>query len=229
MPSDYAKRYYPVFLDLNGRRCVVVGAGGVGERKIETLLDYGAAVDVISPETSDTVAKWADEGRLTWQRRGYVDGDLEGAFLAICATDDPETNKAVFAEGERRGIMVNIVDVPELCNFIVPSIVRRGPLQIAISTAGSAPVVAKRLRRRFEDEYGEEWGEYVALLGEIRALVMERIPGGEPVRKPIFTSLVDSDLFERIVAGEELDAEDVYREIVEPLLFDHPEGGSPGA
>ena len=218
MAADYTRTYYPVFLDLSGRRCVVVGAGDVGERKIETLLEYGGAVDVISPDATDAVASWADEGRLTWQKRGYAEGDLEGAFLAICATDDSDINRAVFAEGERRSIMTNIVDVPDLCNFIVPSIVKRGPLQIAISTAGAAPVVAKQLRRELEATYGDEWGDYVALLGRVRTLVMDRVPGGEPVRKPIFTAIANAGLFERIGAGEALEAEGIYTEIVVPLL-----------
>ena len=215
----------PLQLRVAGRRCVVVGAGGVGERKIETLLEYGGAVDVISPEATEAVRAWADEGRLTWQKRGYEDGDLEGAFLVICATDDAELNRAVFDEGERRSIMANIVDVPERCNFIVPAIVKRGPLQIAISTAGAAPVVAKTLRRKLEAEYGDEWGEYVALLGRVRSLVMDRVPGGEPVRKPIFTALAHSDLFERVSAGERPEAEDIYTEIVVPLL--DSDGGEP--
>lgn len=218
MAADYTRTYYPVFLDLSGRRCVVVGAGDVGERKIETLLEYGGAVDVISPAATDAVAAWAEEGRLTWQKRGYEEGDLEGAFLAICATDDPDLNRAVFAEGERRSIITNIVDVPDLCNFIVPSIVRRGPLQIAISTAGAAPVVAKQLRRELEATYGDEWGDYVALLGRVRTLVMDRVPGGEPVRKPIFTAIASAGLFDRISAGERLEAEDIYTEIVAPML-----------
>lgn len=222
MANDYSRCYYPVYLDLHGRRSVVVGGGGVGERKIKTLLEYGASVEVISPHVSDDVRALAQEGAVMWHQRPYREGDLEGAFLVICATDDNEVNRAVFAEGESRGIMVNIVDVPPLCNFIVPSIVRRGPLQIAISTGGAAPIVAKGIRKELQQQFGDEWAAYVALLGEVRGLVMERVPGGEVVRKPIFAAIAGSDLFERLGRGEYPTAEELFEEFVPAELVDDP-------
>lgn len=222
MATDYTRTYYPVYLDLHGRRSVVVGGGNVGERKVQTLLEYGASVDVISPEVTELLAGFADEGLISWHRRGYEHGDLEGAFLVICATDDTEVNRAVFAEGESRGIMVNIVDVPDLCNFIVPSIVRRGPLQIAISTGGAAPMVAKGIRKELQGRYGDEWARYLTLMGEVRCLVMDRVPGGEPVRKPIFAAIAGSDLFERVCEGCMPSAQDVFDEFVPAHLVDDP-------
>ena len=223
MAQDYTRSYYPVYLDLHGRRSVVVGGGGVGERKVQTLLEYGATVEVISPEVTDLLAQFAEEGVIVWHRRPYVPGDLEGAFLVICATDSNEVNRAVFAEGESRGIMVNIVDVPELCNFIVPSIVRRGPLQIAISTGGAAPLVAKGIRKELQGRYGDEWGAYLKLMAEVRCLVIDRVPGGEPVRKPIFSAIAGSDLFERVASGDVPTAEEVFKRFVPAELVDDPD------
>ena len=214
MSRDYTTRYYPVYLDLGDRLAVVVGGGAVAARKVRTLVDYGARVLVIAPDVAEDLEPLIADGSVTLERRGYVRGDLEGAFLVVCATDSEEVNRAVYAEAEQRGCLVNVVDVPELCNFIVPSIVRRGQLQLAISTGGAAPTVAKRLRRHVEEHVGEEWGPYIELLGEVRTLVMERIPGGESVRKPIFEAVGASDLLDRIRAGRTPSAEDVYAEFV---------------
>ena len=211
---DYSKPYYPVFLDLSGRLAVIVGGGGVAERKIVTLLEYGPRVRVISPEVTPAVEALAASGAIDLERRGYVRGDLEGAFIVVCATSSEEVNRAVHAEAEERGCIVNVVDVPDLCSFIVPSIVRRGTLSVAISTGGAAPTVAKRLRRHVQEHLGPEWETYLTLLGEVRVLVMERVPGGEVVRKPIFEAIADSDLLERIRAGATPSAEDVYAEFV---------------
>ncbi|MDO9556392.1 MAG: bifunctional precorrin-2 dehydrogenase/sirohydrochlorin ferrochelatase [Coriobacteriia bacterium] len=214
MSRDYTTRYYPVYLDLGDRLAVVVGGGSVAARKIRTLVDYGARVLVVAPDPTAELERLATDGAIALERRGYVRGDLDGAFLVVCATDSEEVNRAVYEEADQRGCLVNVVDVPELCNFIVPSIVRRGQLQLAISTGGAAPVVAKRLRRHIEEYVGEEWGPYIELLGEVRMLVMERVPGGEAERKPIFETIGASDLLDRIGSGERPSAEDVYAEFV---------------
>lgn len=212
MAEDYSKAYYPVYLDLNGRLAVIVGGGKVAQRKAKTLAEYGADVVIVEPDVTEDLLQLEADGLATVEQRGYVRGDLEGAFLAVCATDSEEVNRAVQAEAEERGCLVNVVDVPDLCNFIVPSIVRRGPLQIAISTGGAAPTVAKRLRKRFQSEFGEEWAGYVELMGAVRLLVMERVPGGEAERKPIFEAIADSDLLERLRTGDKPSAEDVFAE-----------------
>jgi precorrin-2 dehydrogenase/sirohydrochlorin ferrochelatase len=214
MSEPYSDPYYPVFLDLRGRLAVVVGGGSVAERKIATLLEYGADVVCVAPLVTPGVDALVAQGLIEHEERGYVRGDLAGAFIVVCATDSTEVNRAVYQEAEGLGCLVNVVDVPELCNFIVPSIVKRGPLQIAISTGGAAPVVAKQMRRELETHYGEEWECYVRLLGQVRCLVMERVPGGEPVRKPIFEAIAASDLFDRVMSGACPDAEDVFGEFV---------------
>ncbi len=208
------KSYYPVFLDLTGRLAVVVGGGEVAERKARTLADYGADVVVIAPEATQTIRSMQIEGLVTIESREYVRGDLSGAAICVCATDSEEVNRAVWEEARGSGCLVNVVDVPELCDFIVPSIVRRGPLQIAISTGGAAPAVSKRLRRRLREDYGAEWGEYVSLLGEVRGLAFERI-ADEAERKSLFERIADSDVLDRLRAGEVLSAESVYQEFAD--------------
>jgi precorrin-2 dehydrogenase/sirohydrochlorin ferrochelatase len=220
MTADYAKPYYPVFLDLAGRLCVIVGGGTVALRKARTLADYGADVVVIAPDVSEELIGMQADGLVTVEQRGYVRGDLAEAFLAVCATDSEEVNRAVYAEAQERHCLVNVVDVPELCSFIVPSVVKRGGLQVAISTGGAAPAVAKRLRKRLSSELGEEWGDYVKLLGEVRVLVLERVPGGEAARKVIFERIADSDLLERMGKGERPSAKKVFKEFVSDVASD---------
>lgn len=212
--ADYSKPYYPVFLDLTDRLAIIVGGGCVAERKVLTLTEYGSRVRVVAPDVTPKLAELAASGVIEIEHRGYVRGDLAGAFLVVSATSSEEVNRAVHAEAEERGVIVNVVDVPELCSFIVPSIVRRGTLSVAISTGGAAPTVAKRLRRHVQEHLGPEWETYVTLLGEVRSLVMARVPGGEPERRPLFEAIADSDLLNRIADGARPTAEEVYSEFV---------------
>ena len=205
-------RFYPVYLDLEGKPAVVVGGGKVAERKCKTLIAHGAQVMVIAPQVTEKIQEWTADEQVDYLARGYVRGDLEGAFVVICATDSEETNRAVYEEAASRGQLVNVVDVPDLCNFIVPSIVRRGDLQIAISTAGAAPAVAKRIRKRLEGEFGDEWADYVGLLGDLRAVAMRQLPE-EADRKRLFEAAADSDLFERVRDGNAPTPEELYIEI----------------
>jgi precorrin-2 dehydrogenase/sirohydrochlorin ferrochelatase len=212
--ADYSKPYYPVFLALDGRLAVIVGGGAVAERKVVTLAEYGPRIRVIAPEFTPALGELAASGAIELEHRGYVRGDLAGAFIVVCATDSEEVNRAVHAEAEERGCLVNVADVPELCSFIVPSIVRRGTLSVAISTGGAAPTVAKRLRKHVQEHLGPEWETYMTLLGEVRTLVMKRVPGGEAQRKPIFEAIADSDLLTRIADGARPTAEELYAEFV---------------
>ncbi|MBE0477028.1 MAG: bifunctional precorrin-2 dehydrogenase/sirohydrochlorin ferrochelatase [Coriobacteriia bacterium] len=209
-------RYYPLFVNLEGRHVVVVGGGRVAQRKARALIAHGAEVTLIAPSITEEIERFVADELINFVGRDYVGGDLEGAFLVVCATDSEETNRAVHAEAESRNQLVNVVDVPELCNFIVPSVMRRGDLQIAISTAGAAPAVAKRLRKRLQEEFGEEWAEYVALLGDLRGVAMRRLPE-EAQRKRLFEAAADSDLLERVREGEAPDAEELFDEVSRTL------------
>lgn len=199
--ADDPKRYYPVFLDLENRLAVVVGGGPVAERKARQLARHGADVTVIAIDPTEALL-WAEaSGELTLERRGYVRGDLAGAFLAICVATDPEVRRAVFSEAESVGCLVNTVDAAELCNFIVPSVVNREPLQIAVSTGGLAPGLTKQIRRFLSAEFGPEWGEYARLLGEVRALACEASESNED-RAAVLEAVAKSNLLDRLRAGE---------------------------
>jgi siroheme synthase-like protein len=161
--------YYPVFLDVAGRRCVVVGGGEVAVRKVGALLDHGARVAVISPELCEGLRLLADEGRVEAVRRSFKRGDLNDAFLAVAATSDEGTNEEVADEARSLGLLVNVADVPGLSTFIVPSCLRRGNVIIAVSTGGKSPALAKRIRRELESVVGEEYGDLCALVETVRS------------------------------------------------------------
>jgi len=157
-----------MFVKLEGRQCLVVGAGSVGEAKIESLLATGATVRVIAPKATPRVRDWARERRIEWLRREYAPGDLAGMFLVIAAAGSPKLHEEIFAEARSRGVLCNAVDEPDHCDFYFPAVVRRGELQIAISTGGLSPALAQRLRKELEQQFGPEWEEWVAQLGRAR-------------------------------------------------------------
>lgn len=182
--------YYPVFLDLSGRLCVVIGGGAVARRKVEGLLACGAAVRVIAPEADPALEELAARGALERVRRAYEPGDLAGAFLAVAATGDPEANRRVFLEARARGVPLNAVDDPDHGDVVLPAVVRRGDLTLAVSTGGRSPALARRLRERLEAEFGPEYGLWLDLLGRVRAGLRARV--ADPRRREeILFSLVD--------------------------------------
>ncbi len=168
--------YYPVFLDIAGKRCVVIGGGQVALRKAQTLLEYGAKVEVISPELCPELAELVpmESGEISVSRRQYRSGDLKGAFLAIVATNNKETNHRIAREARSQGVLVNVVDDAEHCDFILPSLVRRGDVTIAISTAGRSPALARKLRTRLEQVFGEEYATLVRVIDEVRCELKQR-------------------------------------------------------
>jgi len=165
-------RLFPMFLKLEGRRCLVVGAGKVGGPKIGGLIDTGARIDVIALEATEEVHRWANSGVIKLELRRFVPEDLEGAFLAVVATGSPALDEAIYREAQRRGVLCNVVDVPEICDFYYPAVVQRGDLQIAISTNGQSPSLAQRLRQQLEKQFGPGYERWVAELGATRRLVM---------------------------------------------------------
>jgi len=162
----------PMFMKLEGRRCLVVGAGAVGEPKISGLLEMGARIRVVALDASPAVREWAREGRIVLELRPFVPSDLEGVFLAVVATASRSLNEYVYHEAQRRGVLCNVVDVPDLCDFFYPAVVRRGDLQIAISTAGQSPSLAQKIRRQLETQFGPGYAAWVTELGETRRLVL---------------------------------------------------------
>ena len=163
---------FPMFMKIEGRQCLVVGAGNVGEPKIAGLLETGARIRVISLTASPAVREWAREGRIDLQLRPFQSEDLDGIFLAVVATASRTLNERVYHEAQRRGVLCNVVDVPDLCDFFYPSIVRRGDLQIAVSTAGQSPSLAQKIRLQLEKQFGPGYAVWVAELGETRRLIL---------------------------------------------------------
>jgi precorrin-2 dehydrogenase len=185
--------FYIACLKLKGRRCVVVGGGEIGLEKVEGLLACDGAVTLIAPEAVGALAEHAREGSIRWERRAYAGPtDLEGAFMAIAATDDTDVNIAVYDDAERRAMLVNVVDVPPLCNFILPAIVRTGPLAIAISTAGASPALAKRMKREIEAQFGEPYARLAVLLNEVRGWAKGTLPTYQD-RKEFFEGIVNGE------------------------------------
>jgi siroheme synthase-like protein len=172
---------------------VVVGGGEIGVEKIDGLLACSADVTVIAPEAERAIAEYAREGSIVWEQRPYAGAsDLEGVFMAIAATNDTDVNIAVFDDAERRAMLVNIVDVPPLCNFILPAIVRTGPLAIAISTAGASPALAKRMKREIEAQFGAPYAKLAVLLNEVRGWAKGTLPTYQD-RKEFFEGIVNGD------------------------------------
>jgi len=163
---------FPMFMKLEGRHCLVVGAGKVGEPKIAGLLETGARIHVVALDATATVRDWARAGKIDLELRAFSNDDLESAFLAVVATSSRTLNERVYYEAQRRGVLCNVVDVPDLCDFFYPSIVRRGDLQIAVSTAGQSPSLAQRIRQQLEKQFGPGYAAWVAELGETRKLIL---------------------------------------------------------
>lgn len=165
--------YYPAMLDLAGRDALLVGGGEVAAQKAGPLLDAGAVLRVVAPELTGALQARAEAGEIAWERREVRPGDTDGCAVVVCATDQREVNKKVSEEARSNGIPVNVVDDPELCTFIVPSTVRRGPLQVAVSTGGRSPAFAKFMRRELEQAVGEEYGVLAEMAGRMRDLARE--------------------------------------------------------
>jgi siroheme synthase-like protein len=185
--------FYIACLKLNGRRCLVVGGGDVGLEKVEGLLACGGDVTLIAPDAHPALREYAEEGSITWAERPYEGAaDLEGAFMVIAATSDSEVNIAVYEDAEARAMLVNVVDVPPLCNFILPAIVRSGPLAIAISTAGASPALAKRMKREISELFGEDYSRLAVILNDARGWAKSTLPTYQD-RKQFFEGIVNGD------------------------------------
>jgi siroheme synthase-like protein len=196
--------FYIACLKLAGRRCVVVGGGDIGLEKVEGLLACDADVVLVAPDAVDELRTLASEGSIAWEPREYQPADLEGTFMVIACTNDTEVNIRVFDDAERRAMLVNIVDVPPLCNFILPAIVRSGPLAIAISTAGASPALAKRMKCEVSELFGEEYARLAIMLNDARGWAKGSLPTYQD-RKAFFESIVNGtpDPVALLRAGDE--------------------------
>src|SRR3954447_17883364 len=184
--------FYIACLKLTGRRCLVVGGGDIGLEKVEGLLACDGNVVLVAPDAHPALQELAAEGSIEWIRRPYRAEDLEGTFMVIAATDDSEVNIGVYHDAEKRAMLVNVVDVPPLCNFILPAILRTGPLAIAISTAGASPALAKRMKGEISDLFGEDYARLAVMLNEVRGWAKGTLPTYQD-RKAFFEGIVNGD------------------------------------
>ena len=211
--------FYPICLDLKAKPCVIVGGGRVAERKTLGLLSCGAQVSVISPVLTEELKRQHAEGKLRWIERGYRQGDLAQAFLVIAATDDEETQKQVYEEAVSNNLLLNVADVPQRCNFILPASVRRGDLTISISTAGKSPALARKLRQELEKRFGPEYRILVDILGAIRPEILASgLP--QPENERMFKQLLHDDMEEWIKSKDRDSIEKHFRIVLEGRIGD---------
>jgi len=208
-------RYFPVFLDLKNRKCVVVGGGRVAERKIQNLRKAGAAVTVVSPRLTPALERLKETKGIEHRRRAYKTGDLKAAFLAVAATDQRPTNEKVFREASARRIPVNAVDDPVHCTFIVPAVISRGDILIAISTGGRSPALAKALRKKLEREVGGEYSSLLKLIGAVRKSILP-LGWGPMKNQKIYRRLLQEDVLDLLRRGNHKALGRLLREIIGP-------------
>ena len=190
---------FPLFLRLEGRRCLLVGAGNIAAQKIDSLLSAGAAVHIVAPSAGNKIGALIREGRVCWSQRAFRSSDLDGAVLVIAATGDRVVNETIFREARGRGVLCNAVDEPERCDFYYPAVVRRGDLQIAISTAGHSPALAQRIRKDLEIRFSQDYAEWLSWLGEVRARLFLK-PIDPERRKRTLHRLASAKVYDRFVA-----------------------------
>jgi siroheme synthase-like protein len=215
--------FYIACLRLKGRRCLVVGGGDIGLEKVEGLLACDASVTLVAPEAHPALVDLALEGSIEWERREFDAADLDGTLIAIAATNDTDVNISVFNAAERRAMLVNVVDVPPLCNFILPAIVRTGPLAVAISTAGASPALAKRMKREISELFGEPYAQLAVMLNDARGWAKQTLPTYQD-RKAFFEGIVggDPDPIALLRDGEV----DRVRELIESARLAHAPAGT---
>ena len=194
-------KYYPAYLDLRDRPCLVIGGGAVAERKALSLLEAGAEVTIVSPALTPKLHELSDSGKITYLQKQYEEQDLSGEFLVIAATDSAEVNTLVASACRKKHVLVNVAAPPEESSFIVPSVVERGDLLIAISTSGASPALAKKIRQDIEQRYGTEYEIFLEKLSAIRKRVLEEVPD-ESKRRQVFQAIVDSDVIDLIRQGK---------------------------
>jgi precorrin-2 dehydrogenase / sirohydrochlorin ferrochelatase len=205
--------YYPVYIQLRDQPCVVIGGGRIAEGKVEGLLAAEAKVTVISPDLTQNLQELVEQKQLTYLARVYQPGDLAGAFMVICATDQVDINQQIWQEANSNHQLVNVVDDTPRCNFIAPSILRKGDLTIAISTSGKAPALAVRLKERLQRQIGPEYERFLELAGELREPLSQSVPDFE-TRKAIWYELVDSEILDVLAQGDEISAREIISRVV---------------
>jgi len=205
--------YYPIFIKLDGKTALVVGGGKVAQRKIETLLEYGASIHIISTELTDKLKQLAEFGKIRHIGEKFENEHLDEAFLVIAATDDEKLNHEISETAQKRGLLINAVDQPADCNFIVPSIVKRGDLIVAISTSGKSPALAKKLRKEMGEHFGSEYEAFLILMGCLRKEVL-KMGLSQDENSRIFKEIVDSNVLEALTRNDRDEVKSTLRRIL---------------
>ena len=193
---------FPIFVKLEGRRILVVGAGNIAEQKLNGLLRSGADIHVVAPLAKDSIQNLAGEGKLRWSQREFTPSDLDQAWIVIAATGNPKTNQTIYNQAEAKGVLCNAVDEPERCHFYYPAVVQRGDLQIAISTAGQSPALAQRIRKQLEQQFGDGYGEWLNWLGQVRGRLFSR-PVDPQRRKKILHRIARPEVYDRFARAQQ--------------------------
>jgi precorrin-2 dehydrogenase / sirohydrochlorin ferrochelatase len=217
-PEATVTSLFPMFMKLEGKACLVVGAGKVGEPKIGGLISTGARIQVVSIEASDKVREWAGDGTIDLELRRFSPNDLDGKFMAVIATASKSLNEFIYREAVRRGVLCNVVDVPEYCDFFYPAVVNRGDLQIAISTAGQSPSLAQKLRQQLERQFPPAYTDWVAQLGETRRLILAS-PLDKDRKLDLLHSLASREAFEAALSQMEERVEEIGATRSQEKLF----------
>ena len=226
--TESQMRYYPIYLDIQNRNCLVIGGGSVGTRKVKMLLRCGATVTVVSPDASEHLKILADNRKITLHQRSYRTADLAGKFLVIGATDDEHLNRQISEDANRLNLLCNIADQPQDCNFILPSIINRGDLTISVSTSGKSPALAKKLRKNLEDQFGDEYAVVLRLMGAIRKKLLNQSHEPE-AHKKLFEQLLNSGLVDMIRDHKTADIEALlFRVLGEAYAYDDLIGKADG-
>jgi precorrin-2 dehydrogenase/sirohydrochlorin ferrochelatase len=206
--------YYPIYLDIENRNVLIIGGGNVCARKAETMLKYGARVTIVSPEFTDEIQQWASDGKLQLRKKHYQSTDLEGVHIVIASTDDQSVNETIAADCRARRIPVNVVDVTPLCEFIVPAIIEKGSIQIAISTGGKSPALARTLKEDLQRSIGPEYAEVNDVLGTLRDGA-KSVLATDVDRKHFFDAIIARGILDMLRAGKRIEA---YRAIAEECV-----------
>ena len=209
-----AKTYYPINLDLHQRKCLVVGGGDIAAHKVRSLLECGAVVTVVSPMIKPAMAGLVKKGKVSFIEGKYLEKYIKGVFLVIAATDDPKANELIAKHARARNILLNVVDVPQLCNFIVPAVIRRGPLVMGISTSGHSPVYAQKMKEKCERCATPALGSFIKMMGSSRKEVKECCDS-IPKRKAMYLEMINSPMLSLLEQGKVREARQTLHNILE--------------
>ena len=208
MPS-----FYPIHVNIEGKKCLVVGGGKTAERKVNTLVRYGGKVVVISPTATQRIKSLAKTEKVLWHKRRYKGADLSGVFLVFCATDSAGLNRVISGEAQKRGILVNVVDSLKNCDFISPSLIERGHLKVSISTEGLAPLLSRRLRDELGKKLGREYRQYTTLLAKVRSAILKEKTLSAQGKRKKFDQLLSLNLIDRLKSGEKVSCKSVLKQL----------------